>query len=99
MQRSCGPINREPSGTLPEVCRLPSFASYTPSEEPDTAEIGVEISNAPMQEVDSPVKNHRLKRSAVVEDSVTVTPGMYIVFKKTFNKNVPGLGYNRFEHR
>lgn len=75
MQRSFDPVSGGRSTATACVNRLPSLASNTPSEEPDSTELGLAISNSRGQEVDSPVKNHIVQRRASVPGYVTLNSG------------------------
>jgi len=85
IQQSCGPINGGPNATTVGVYKLPSLTSYTPLEEPDTNEIGIEISNSLGQDVDFYVKIHKQKQCTIVDEDITITLHMYILLSSVLN--------------
>lgn len=84
------PVNGGPRATATGVCRLPSLASFTPSEETHTTDVGFAISNSPGQEVDSPVKNRGVHVCAMDNEDGQPTPGTCMNFSKVYKIGVHG---------
>ena len=92
---SFGPVNGGPRMTTTKVCRLPSLANFTPSEELHATDIGFDISNSRGQEVDSPIKNRGMQVRATVNEDGTLTPGTCMNSSNAYNKGFRGYCYNK----